>query len=82
MDALDQVRVERLVGINSEPRNRDALEAVYGRVWDTAQLTAEFEVLGFLAPFVVVQRRSDRQRGSLEFQISPRLYFNLVLDTP
>ena len=59
MDALDQVRVERLVEINSEPRNREALEAVYGRVWDTAQLTAEFEVLGFLAPFVVVQRRSD-----------------------
>ena len=82
MDALDQVRVERLVEINSEPRNRDALEAVYGRVWDTAQLAAEFEVLGFLAPFVVVQRRSDRQRGSLEFQISPRLYFNFVLDTP
>ena len=82
MDALDQARVERLVEINSEPRNREALEAAYGRVWDTAQLSAEFEVLGFLAPFVVVQRRSDRQRGSLEFQICPRFYFNFVLDTP
>ena len=82
MDALDQARVERLVEINSEPGHREALEAVYGRVWDTAELTAEFEVLGFLAPFIVVQRRSDRQKGSLEFQHHPRFYFNFVLDKP
>ena len=82
MDALDQARVERLVEINSEPSHREALEAAYGRVWDTAELTAEFEVLGFLAPFVVVRRKSDRQKGSLEFQHNPRFYFNFVLDKP
>ena len=82
MDALDQARVERLVQINSQPGNRDALEEAYGRVWDTAELAAEFEVLGFLAPFVIVRRRSDREKGSLEFQHNPRFYFNFVLDKP
>lgn len=44
--------------------------------WDTAGLTADFEVLGFMAPFVVVRRKSDGQKGSLEFTHSPRVYFN------
>lgn len=46
-----------------------------GQVWDTKQLTEEFEVLGFAAPFVVVKRRSDGQKGSLEFTHRPRFYF-------
>ena len=39
--------------------------------WDTAALQQEYEVLGFAAPFVVVRRRSDNVKGSLEFQASP-----------
>jgi hypothetical protein len=31
--------------------------------------------MGYAAPFVVVRRRSDGQRGSLEFTHSPRVYF-------
>jgi hypothetical protein len=44
------------------------------RVWTTDELCAEFEVIGFLAPLVVVRRRSDGARGTLWFQHSPRLY--------
>ena len=44
--------------------------------WDTDALREQFEVLGFLAPFVVVKRRSDGAKGSLEFTHSPRIYFN------
>lgn len=51
-----------------------------GQRWDTGQLRAEFEVLGFLAPFVVVRRKSDGARGCLEFTHSPRFYFNFVED--
>jgi hypothetical protein len=51
------------------------LAADDGRKWTTAELQAEFEVIGFAAPFVVVRRRSDGQRGSLEFTHSPRVYF-------
>ena len=37
----------------------------------TEQLTKDFEVIGFLAPLVVVRRRSDGVKGSLEFQSAP-----------
>lgn len=43
--------------------------------WDTEGLTRDFEVLGFMAPFVVVKRRSDDKEGSLEFAHHPRVYF-------
>jgi hypothetical protein len=46
------------------------------QTWDTAELQRDFEVLGFSAPFVVVKRRSDGQRGVLEFKHSPRVYFD------
>lgn len=45
------------------------------QVWDTASLQADFEVLGFMAPLVVVRRRADGVRGSLQFAHSPRYYF-------
>jgi hypothetical protein len=48
--------------------------------WDTDQLREEFEVIGFLAPFVVVKRKSDGVKGSMEFTHSPRFYFNFQAD--
>jgi hypothetical protein len=35
-----------------------------------------YEFVGFAAPFVVVVRKSDRQKGILEFTHNPRVYFN------
>ena len=57
------------------------LTADQGERWTTAELTRDFEVIGFAAPFVVVRRRSDGQRGSLEFTHSPRVYFAFRPDT-
>ena len=74
-DPTEQVRRELLVEINAEPGSREYLEARHGPVWDTAQLAGEFEVLGFMAPVVVVRRRSDGVKGSLFFQHNPRFYF-------
>lgn len=51
------------------------LEADDGPRWDTAGLIRDFEVTGFAAPFVVVIRKSDRQRGTLEYVSWPRTYF-------
>lgn len=51
------------------------LAAETGKTWTTAEMTAEFEVLGFMAPFVTVRRKSDGALGSLEFTHSPRVYF-------
>ena len=79
-DPTEAARRERLAEINAEPGSREALERQHGPVWDTQQLAQDFEVIGFLAPLVVVRRKADGVKGSLEFQHMPRFYFNFVLD--
>jgi hypothetical protein len=76
IDETEAIRRQRLVEINLVPGSREALEAEHGQVWDTDQLMEEFEAIGFMAPLIVVRRRSDGVKGSLEFQHSPRFYFN------
>lgn len=67
--------------INHEPGSREALEQEHGQVWDTTQLSQDFEVKGFMAPFVVVKRKSDSVLGSLMFQARPKFYFSFKEDT-
>jgi hypothetical protein len=43
--------------------------------WDTTTLQQDYEVLGFQAPYVVVIRKSDGQKGSLMFDHMPRRYY-------
>lgn len=66
--------------INAQPGSREALEAGHGQVWDTDQLRADFDVTGFMAPFVVVTRKADGVVGSLMFQHQPRFYFSFTED--
>ena len=75
-DPTETIRRERLVEINAVPGSREALEAKHGQVWDTDQMMEEFQVIGFMAPICVVERRSDGVKGSVEFQHSPRYYFS------
>jgi hypothetical protein len=70
-DAADQAH--RSIVTTGQPAAD--LAADEGRRWTTDELHAEFEMLGFVVPFVVVRRRSDGQLGSLEFTHSPRVYF-------
>ena len=74
-DDTETIRRLQLVEINAQPGSREALEAEHGQVWDTQQLRQDFNIEGFLAPYVVVRRKSDGQRGSLMFQHNPRLFF-------
>jgi hypothetical protein len=74
-DETEAIRRRQLVEINAEPGSRESLEAEHGQVWDTQELGRDFTVEGFLAPYVIVTRKSDGQRGSLMFQNSPRFYF-------
>jgi len=74
-DDTEPWRRQRLAEINGEPGSREALETQHGQVWSAEELSADFEVTGFLAPSVVVRRKSDGKKGSLEFQHSPRFYF-------
>ena len=74
-DETEAVRRRQLAEINAEPGSREAMEARHGQVWDTLELARDFTVVGFMAPYVVVCRKADGQRGSLMFQHDPRLYF-------
>jgi len=40
------------------------------------ELCKQFEVLGFMAPFVKVRDLDTRERGTLKFQHDPRYYFS------
>jgi len=75
-DETEDFRRAEVARINSEAAEREALETRYGAVWDTSQLQEDFSVEGFCAPYVVVRRKADGVKGSLEFQHHPRFYFN------
>ena len=80
-DPTEEIRRRELVEINqkvqadSEDQERRRLEQEHGKVWNSQELADDFEVLGFLAPYVVAVRKSDRKKGSLQFQHHPRFYF-------
>lgn len=73
--AMEDIRRCRTALVNAAAGPREQLEAVHGQVWDTAELQRDFEVTGFMAPYVVVRRRADGVVGSLTFQHQPRFYF-------
>jgi len=77
-DITEPARRQRIAEINVEPGSREALKAQYGQVWDTSEMSNDFDAIGFMAPYIAVRRKSDGVKGSLEFQHSPRLYFNFV----
>ena len=66
--------------LNAVPKGRAELQAEHGEVWDSDELLRDFEPVGFLAPFVIVKRRSDGVLGSLMFQHGPRFYFRFLPD--
>ena len=49
-------------------------------VWDTNELQELFTVHSFLAPYVVVTRKSDGVKGTLMFTHMPRFYFSFIPD--
>ena len=92
-DPTETIRRELVAEINANPSPKAELEAVYGvgNVWTTNELSERFEVIGFMAPFAVVRERTTGaaaahavvvdgrgRKGSVEFQHSPRLYYNFI----
>jgi hypothetical protein len=75
-DPTEAIRRQRLVEVNQGDTTRAELEEQYGEVWSTEEMTKDFDALGFMAPYIVVRRKADGVRGSLEFRHSPRYYFN------
>jgi len=50
-------------------------ELGYSDIMDTEQATTIYSFESFLAPICFVTRKSDGQRGSLQFTHMPRYYF-------
>ena len=80
-DPTEPIRREMVAEINAVEGSREYLEAKHGEVWDTTELQEQFEVTGFMAPFVGVRRRSDGVKGSLMFQASPRCYCKFHIES-
>ena len=70
------VRQEMTKQFNENPRTKEELAKEYEGVWDMEELRKEFDVSGFLAPFVSVTRKSDGVKGTMMFQHDPRYYFD------
>ena len=76
IDATEALRRRRLVELNGQTADRATLAQRHGQVWDPQELGRDFVAIGYLAPYVVVRRKTDGLRGSLEFQHHPRFHFN------
>ncbi len=77
-DQTETIRRNEQRKINRNPSPKELLEEMHGvgNVWTTSELQQKFTVLGFMAPFCVVQRKTDGIRGSVKFQHDPRLYYS------
>jgi hypothetical protein len=62
------------------PLGREQLESAHGQLWTTKELIRDFAVQGFMAPFVIVQRKADSAIGTLSFQHDPRFYWGFEKD--
>lgn len=78
MDRTEPIRRAMVAEINSSPSEREVLEASVGQVWDTKELQEDFEVKGFMAPFIAVKRKSDGADGVMLFQHMPRFYWGFT----
>lgn len=73
-DPTENIRRELVYAINSGAILPE------GKEWTTDELTEEFEVIGFLAPFVVVRNKATNKKGSMMFRHNPRVYFGYKED--
>jgi len=75
-DSTEGIRRQMTAELNAVKGSREDLESKHGQVWNTGELTKDFEALAFIAPFIIVRRRADGIKGSLTFQHDPRFYFS------
>lgn len=76
MDKTEGIRRAMVYAINSGQVQPE------GQEWTSDQLREEFEVIGFLAPYVVVVNKATGKKGSLLFRHEPRIYFGYREDKP
>ncbi len=76
VDVTEAPRRARIAELNVTAADKQELGRRHGTTWDPKELAEQFEVVGIMAPLVVVRRKADDVVGSMEFQHCPRFYFN------
>lgn len=79
-DPTEVIRKEIETVLDTNTTMVVAVAEANGGAMTTAEMTALYDVLGFLSPFVVVRRKSDGKKGSLMFTHDPRRYFSFKED--
>ena len=75
-DPTETIRREMVQEINHTPGSREDMESKHGQVWDMKEIQQDFTIVGFMAPFVCVRRKSDGKKGTVIFQHDPRYYYS------
>jgi hypothetical protein len=52
-----------------------AIQEEGGECWTTEEVTKEFDILGFMAPFCTAVRMETGKKGVLAFVHRPRIYY-------
>jgi hypothetical protein len=52
-----------------------AIQEEGGECWSTEEVTQEFDILGFMAPYCVAVRKETGKKGALAFVHRPRIYY-------
>jgi len=80
MTVTDPTEFERRRRIVQMPAELQRRAQRGEQVWNPEEFLRDYEVLGFLAPYVVVRRKSDQVKGSVQFTHKPRWYFGFEAD--
>jgi hypothetical protein len=74
---LDRNCRKKRAKVEVEPKTREELERLFGRVWSQQELAKEFIITSIIGLTVIVRGKDDPGTvGSLDYQNAPRLYYN------
>lgn len=62
-----------------ETKERERLKKKWGNVYNTEEVQEKFQILSYLAPYIICIEKSTKKKGVLMFQHFPRFYFTLHL---
>lgn len=62
------------------PLTYEELTTLYKDVWNVEKVREEFDILSFYKSNVIVKRKKDKQLGTLDYQHSPRFYYNFIIE--
>ena len=68
--------INTAVESDNKDDERKRIEKKYGQTWNTKELSKDFTVKQFMAPYIIATKKDTKEVGTLQFQHIPRFYFN------